>query len=126
MYRAFDKRRRMLCDTICLANEAVSEGGPLLSPAMIEGWRVGVPRSIEENRDYVRQQLAKLPDSLRSLDPQRDAYPVHVSPSLTRLAAEMDAAQFRQVSRPTDTSHAPTTRTPPELDAELALKGNER
>ncbi len=67
------------------------DGEPLLRPVMRGGCRIGPPRPLPEIRAYAKDQLARLPEALRRLDPF--AYPVEIGTSLRRLAADLDRAE---------------------------------
>ncbi len=61
------------------------DGEPLLVPVMRDGRRLSAGAvSLEESRRYCRQQLARLPVSLRQLSPAEPPYAVPVSESLKR------------------------------------------
>ncbi|MEM1270101.1 MAG: nicotinate phosphoribosyltransferase [Bacteroidota bacterium] len=76
-------------DTIALAAESCS-GTPLLEPAMRSGRMVDSYRStLEEARTFSAAQRKRLPDSLRRLNAEGDAYPVRVSERLQREADDL-------------------------------------
>jgi len=75
-------------DTIARPGEDFA-GEPLLVPVMKSGRRL--PRhdsGLVESRERARRQIDRLPPALRCLDAGDRAYPVNVSPSITR---ELDA-----------------------------------
>lgn len=89
VYRRYDGQGRMLGDTFSLESDP-QPGETLLQPFMITGERRSPATPLAQLREYCSEQLARLPDSLRSLDKAPD-YPVMIAPSLRRLAEEVDA-----------------------------------
>ena len=86
---------RLAGDTIGAAQETL-EGQPLLEDVMVEGIRTPAGRrSLEDARERVRQQLAHLPEGLRSLQASPQPYVARVSDHLQaefeRLTAELRA-----------------------------------
>jgi nicotinate phosphoribosyltransferase len=71
---------RMAGDTVALADEP-GDGEPLLVEVMRDG-EVTRRESIDAARARVREQLARLPDGLRTLDPAAAPYTVGVSDAL--------------------------------------------
>jgi nicotinate phosphoribosyltransferase len=63
-------------------------GEPLLAPVMRAGRRLGPAPSLAEIRARAADNLAALPEPLRSL--RQEAYPVRVSPALIELAQSVD------------------------------------
>ncbi len=94
VWRRYGPDGRMAGDILGLENEAQS-GEPLLRLVMQNGRRVGPTPTLAEIRARAAGELARLPEPLRSLEPGAP-YPVQVSDSLTRLAAETDARIARQ------------------------------
>jgi nicotinate phosphoribosyltransferase len=80
-------------DVLALAEEPAPAGEPLLLPVMREGRRVARPESLVEVQRRCREELARLPESLRALRGRRP-YPVELSPALQALATRL-AAQRR-------------------------------
>lgn len=81
---------RMLGDVLGLAGETAHAGEPLLVPVMRGGRRLDESTGLEAARVRVRQQLAALPDRLRSIDASA-GYAVTVSRAVHDLAAEVDS-----------------------------------
>lgn len=80
---------RMVEDRLALIGDR-EEGEPLLQPVMRAGRRVAPLPSLIEARNRAAAELAQLPESLRRLE-ESPPFPVKVSESLKRLAAEVDA-----------------------------------
>ena len=80
---------RIAGDVLALAGES-APGAALLQPVLRAGRMVGTPPPLAAIRAHAQRQLATLPERLRALE---DAAPfaVEVAPSLSRLAAEIDA-----------------------------------
>jgi nicotinate phosphoribosyltransferase len=88
VYRQFDPEGFIARDILCCARE-VHEGSPLLHRVMKAGRRMGHSPSLPDVRRYCREQLATVPDTLRSLE--HVAYsPAKVSAMQHALVAEMD------------------------------------
>lgn len=96
VYRQYDDEGRTRGDLLTTEGDR-QEGDPLLQPVMQAGKRVIVPPGLERSREHCRDQIARLPESLRQLD-QAPAYPVQVSQSLRDLARAVDLRLQR--SRP--------------------------
>ncbi len=64
------------------------EGEALLRPFMRGGRRIAPAQPLQETRAHARDQLARLPASLRRLEPY--PYPVEIGASLRSLAAQLD------------------------------------
>jgi len=91
VYRGYTGDGRMAGDLLTLDAD-VHPGEALLSPVMRGGRRLpGLP-TLEAARTRARDQLARLPDALRSLEPA-GPYAVAVSNSLKTLAEEVDREQ---------------------------------
>ena len=75
-------------DVLACAGE-VREGEPLLAPVMRAGRRISPLPMLEQARERAADQLARLPEALRLLDPALP-YPVRVSEGLHALAAHVD------------------------------------
>jgi nicotinate phosphoribosyltransferase len=78
---------QMSGDLMSIASD-VQAGEPLLQRVMREGRRLGARATLAECRTRAAQELARLPDGLRRLEPA--SYPVEVAPALSELAAEVD------------------------------------
>ncbi len=92
VYRERDARGVPIGDCITLADE-IATGEPLLTEVMREGRRTAPLATLAEVRAYCRDELARLPDMLRSLDDGPAGYPVRVSASVAELAQTLDAAK---------------------------------
>ncbi len=78
----------MAGDVIALADEGL-EGEPLLQPVMRAGRRIAPLPALKEIRARATDQLQRLPERLRRLEPAHD-YPVALSPGLRALVAELE------------------------------------
>jgi nicotinate phosphoribosyltransferase len=81
---------RFAGDTLALAGEPLA-GEPLLVPVMRAGSTVGPQPDLAQSRELARQQVASLPEALRTLEPAKAPYPVVVTEALKALAAQIDA-----------------------------------
>jgi nicotinate phosphoribosyltransferase len=88
VYRRHDPSGRFEADTLTLCDD-VEDGEPLLKPVMRGGRRLAAPLSLATIRGHATDQVARLPDALRSLDPA-PAYSVAVAEPLKALAREID------------------------------------
>ncbi|NRO96980.1 nicotinate phosphoribosyltransferase [Paraburkholderia sp. NMBU_R16] len=89
VFRRLDAEGRLASDCIALAGERHA-GKELLEPAMSDGARTKPPVRLESAREYARQQLDLLPDSLLDLE---SAVPFRADASepLRNLALRLDA-----------------------------------
>ena len=92
VYRDRDARGVLAGDRITLADE-IATGEPLLTEVMRDGRRTAPLATLAEVRAHCRDELARLPDMLRSLDDGPAGYPVRVSASVAELAQTLDAAK---------------------------------
>ncbi len=88
VYRRTGSDGRMAEDLLTLIGDREA-GRPLLQPVMRAGRRLAPSPPLTEARQYAAAELARLPESLRRLE-EAPPYPVTVSESLKRLAAEVD------------------------------------
>lgn len=88
VYREYDSAGRMAGDTLCLESEGYT-GEPLLRLVMKGGKRTGHLPGLAEARRLCAQDLARLPESLKSLD-GAPPYPVTISRGLRAMAAAVD------------------------------------
>lgn len=88
VYRHYSRDGVIAGDLIALIDEP-AEGEPLLRPVMRGGVRVGGLRSFAAARHHAAASLARLPGTLRQLDPHR--VPVSISAGLREIVARMDA-----------------------------------
>lgn len=89
IWRTYDDRGRMLGDTISLREETLPAGEPLLQPVMQKGVPLAPRPSLEESREYFKQQFALLPEAFKALEnPPR--YPVTLSPGLAERESRVE------------------------------------
>jgi nicotinate phosphoribosyltransferase len=90
VWRRYGAEGRFAGDTLSLAGDPQT-GEPLLVP-VVRGGQLACPRpSLASSRELAKQQLGRLPEALRSLDPAKPPYPVVVAEPLRQLAARIDA-----------------------------------
>jgi nicotinate phosphoribosyltransferase len=78
-------------DVLAGSNESLS-GRPLLRPVMRGGKRiVSASETLEEIRARAAEEIAKLPERLRSLEAAEPPYPVEVSQALLAEAERLRA-----------------------------------
>ena len=97
VFRRFDDDGLMIGDTIGRADEGTC-GEPLLAPVIEQGRLVTPLPSLANTRDYLADQLRRLPDALKSLDAEGD-YPVSISDGVKAVARETDAFIERQAGK---------------------------
>jgi nicotinate phosphoribosyltransferase len=73
-------------------------GEALLQPVMRNGRRVGPAASLDASRAHARDQLARLPASLKRLE--AFSYPVTISASVRNLARQLDRAERSGATTP--------------------------
>jgi len=88
VYRAFDDARYMTSDVLTLHDDR-QKGEPLLIPILRNGKRLDPPKPLSALRECAADQLARLPEKLRTLD-QAAPFEVKVSDALRSLALTMD------------------------------------
>ncbi|WP_212523398.1 nicotinate phosphoribosyltransferase [Actibacterium sp. MT2.3-13A] len=88
VWRGYDDAGRIAGDILSTEHDT-QPGTPLIRPVMRAGKRLGPPPTMAEIRDHAAQELRRLPEALRGLDPAL-AYPVRVADALLGLAAEVD------------------------------------
>ncbi|HEX6069174.1 MAG TPA: nicotinate phosphoribosyltransferase, partial [Longimicrobiaceae bacterium] len=82
-------------DVIARWSEEIA-GRPLLQPVMRGGMRLSAGRgTLDEARSRAREEIARLPDSVRELDPASPPYPVELSPLLQAHLDEVSHASGR-------------------------------
>jgi nicotinate phosphoribosyltransferase len=92
VYRHYKDNGEMSFDTVTVA-DATCSGQPLLQSVM-QGGIVTVPRpGLNEIREYTREQLHRLPETLRKLTDTPD-YQVLISSELQALANTVDEQNF--------------------------------
>jgi nicotinate phosphoribosyltransferase len=88
VYRTYGPDGRMEHDVITVEEDR-QDGEPLIAPVMKEGRRLQASPPLSAVRDFALSELARLPMSLRGLEPA-PAFVVHVSGALRRLARQVD------------------------------------
>jgi nicotinate phosphoribosyltransferase len=88
VYRYYAGDGRVDHDVITTLDDPQT-GEPLLHPVMKGGRRLAPSPSLADLRRHTATQLARLPESLRTLGPA-PAYTVHISPALQTLARTID------------------------------------
>ncbi|MBI4755207.1 MAG: nicotinate phosphoribosyltransferase [Betaproteobacteria bacterium] len=73
-------------------------GEPLLRPVMRAGRRIGPSPALSVVREHAAAELARLPETLRALDPAPRPYAVEVSAALQDMAHAVDASHVLQRS----------------------------
>jgi len=87
VYRTFEDSR-MTGDIITLEDDG-QDGEPLIHPVMQSGDMLAPCPSLNNIREHAAQELAALPEHLRSLEAS-PPYPVEISDTLKQLAREVD------------------------------------
>ncbi len=88
VYRRYDADGRM-CSDILTVEDDPQDGEPLIRPVMRAGKRLHASPPLAVLRERTRDQLARLPDGLRTLEKGPD-YPVQVAAALRDLAKAVD------------------------------------
>lgn len=88
VYRSFDSFSRIASDVLAFRQEALPAEA-LLIPVMRDGKRLATPQPLSSLRQYAATQLARLPDSLRTLD-RSEPFKVAISESVRQCADELD------------------------------------
>jgi nicotinate phosphoribosyltransferase len=88
VYRTFDQAGCIGDDLLTLHDDP-QKGQPLLIPVLRNGRRLDLPKPLCASREYVKDQLARLPKRLRTLD-QAAPFTVKVSDALQSLALTAD------------------------------------
>lgn len=91
IYRRFLADGTMAGDTMALDGEELA-GNPLIHAYMHEGRQAALLPPLAATRDYLLDQLATLPSSVR---PGPDRYPVTISPQLQQLAETVRERMLR-------------------------------
>jgi nicotinate phosphoribosyltransferase len=89
VYRNYSENGKMQGDTVTL-DGAPCAGQPLLRPVMQGGRAISRKPSLQDVREYSREQLHRLPAALRRLSDTPE-YPVAISEELQALARQVDA-----------------------------------
>ena len=88
VYRYYDDNGIMSYDFLTVENDK-QEGKSLIKQYMQKGKRLEQSPPLSLIRDYVKAELATLPDSLKKLDKQ-EQYPVRISRALQELTDKVD------------------------------------
>jgi len=88
VYRAFDHAGCMISDVLTLREDR-QDGDPLLIPTLRSGKRLDPPTPLSALRERAADQLARLPNNLRTLD-RAAPFEVKVSDALRSLALAVD------------------------------------
>lgn len=88
VYRNYHENGKMLSDTVTL-EDSPCPGQPLLQLVMQGGKAISRRLSLNEIREYSREQLHRLPEELRKLSDTPE-YPVAISEALQALARRVD------------------------------------
>ena len=89
VYRHFAADGTMDCDVVALEGDA-QRGRPLLVPVMSTGRRIAPAESLAVARARAASEMARLPASLKQLQPSSAPYRVEIADGLRALAAELD------------------------------------
>jgi nicotinate phosphoribosyltransferase len=93
VWRAYDADGRMSGDILSVETDK-QPGETLIVPVMRAGKRIAPSPTLAQIRERAARDLARLPESLRQLQPGT-TYPVKISDTLTLLAAETNAKTRR-------------------------------
>jgi len=88
VYRQYDSHGTLVYDVVTTLDDR-QPGEPLVQPVMKEGRNLAPQPKITELRQRVATQLARLPDTIRSLETV-PPYEVRIAPSLQNLARTVD------------------------------------
>jgi len=91
VYRRYDAAGRSTGDVLALADD-VMPGTPQLQPVVRSGQPLPERQGLAAARERVKAELARLPESLRSLR-ETVPYTVDVAPSVRALASRLDAQE---------------------------------
>ncbi len=94
VWRRYDGGGRMAGDVLSIEDDR-HDGTPLIHQVMRNGRRIGRAPGLSEIRDRAAEELARLPEALRRLEPGA-LYPVQIADHLRDLAAEVDRRIDRQ------------------------------
>jgi nicotinate phosphoribosyltransferase len=88
VWRAYGADGRMAGDILSLETDK-QPGETLIVPVMRGGKRIAPSPTLTQIRERAARDLARLPESLRRLEPDAN-YPVKIADALTALAAQAD------------------------------------
>ncbi|GLI35599.1 nicotinate phosphoribosyltransferase [Desulforhabdus amnigena] len=95
VYRFYDEDGKMKEDLLCLLEEAVPGGEPLLETVIKDGELQRSPESLERIRERFAGEWEKLPHIYRSTYPV-ETYPVKISADLSELERQTSEARRRE------------------------------
>ncbi len=99
VWRRLGPDGRMAGDVLSLESDR-QDGEPLLDLVMQGGRRVTPSPTLAACQAHAARELARLPEPLRQLGPQRATYPVEVADALARLTREVDVRLAPDGRRP--------------------------
>ncbi len=88
VWRRYDSGGRMAGDVLSTEDDR-QDGTALVQQVMRNGQRIERAPTLSEIRDRAAEDMARLPETLRRLEPGA-TYPVHITDRLRALAAEVD------------------------------------
>jgi nicotinate phosphoribosyltransferase len=94
VWRRYKPDGRMAADVLSVEDDA-QQGEPLIELVMQGGKRLKPAPTLADARARAARELERLPEPLRLLEPAA-SYPVEVSDTLRRLAADVDARMAHQ------------------------------
>jgi nicotinate phosphoribosyltransferase len=89
IWRSFDDKGLMCGDTISLREETLPAGAPLLNQVMQNGAPLEPLPTLQESRDYFRQQFTLLPEAYKALE-NPPPYPVGLSQGLAERESRVE------------------------------------
>jgi len=93
VFRSYDQAGHISGDILGLESDRL-DGERLILPVMKQGRRIGAAASLRELRAKTLEQLKRLPNGLRCIEPA-SPYPVAVADSVRELARALDAEEAR-------------------------------
>jgi nicotinate phosphoribosyltransferase len=98
VFRRYASSGEMVEDTIALREEKLDGMEPLLVPVMERGKRIGLSPTLEQIRERAAENLARLPESLKTLR-EVNLYPVRQSDAVRDLQSKLVDSQGGVVRR---------------------------
>lgn len=93
VFRSYDQAGHISGDILALETDQLA-GERLIRLVMKQGRRIGAAASLRELREKTLEQLKRLPNGLRGIEPA-SPYPVTVADSVRELARALDADEAR-------------------------------
>jgi len=93
VFRSYDQAGHISGDILGLESDPL-HGERLILPVMKQGRRIGAAAPLRESRAKTLEQLKRLPNGLRGIEPA-SPYPVTVADSVRELARALDAEEAR-------------------------------